>query len=206
MKRKTIAIEGNIGSGKTTLAKLLAQKLGAGTVLETFENNPFLPKFYTDPDRYALPAELFFLTERYIQLQKRPPKEQLVISDYTLVKSLIFAQVTLKKDELALYERVFKTVYATIPNPDLTVYLYNTPENLLAHIQKRGRPYEKIIKASYLEAIDRAYRQYYQYLQTEKILILDISAIDFLSNSGDLQKVIDLLEREQTVGVREIKL
>ncbi|MES2863527.1 MAG: 2-amino-4-hydroxy-6-hydroxymethyldihydropteridine diphosphokinase, partial [Bacteroidota bacterium] len=154
-----IAIEGNIGAGKTTLATKIAEDCNAKTVLERFADNPFLPKFYKDQSRYAFPLEMSFLADRYQQLSDDLAQFDLfkdfVVADYHIFKSIIFAKVTLQEDEFRLYKTMFDIIYKEMPKPDLYVYLYQNTERLLANIKKRGRNYEQEIPAEYLEKINR---------------------------------------------------
>ncbi|HRX32118.1 MAG TPA: deoxynucleoside kinase, partial [Tenuifilaceae bacterium] len=152
-----LVIEGNIGAGKTTLATMLANELNAKLTLEQFSDNPFLPKFYQNPERYSFPLELSFLAERYrqlnVDLRSTSLFHNITIADYFFMKSLIFAQNTLTGDELQLYKQLFNIIYSSLPKPDLYVYLHLPTEKLLKNIEKRGREYEKTITADYLNSI-----------------------------------------------------
>ena len=160
-KYNYIAIEGNIGAGKTSLAKLLSDQFNAKVVLERFADNPFLPKFYEDKERYAFPLEMSFLADRYQQLSDDLAQFDLfknfIVSDYYIFKSLIFAQVTLSKDEYFLYRKMFDLMYKEITKPDLYVYLYQNTDRLLENIKKRGRDYEQNIEKDYLKKIQEGY-------------------------------------------------
>ena len=180
-----IAIEGNIGAGKTSLTKLLANETSSKLILEQFEDNSFLPKFYNNPEKYSFPLELSFLAERYQQLKTETLQnslfEQQIFSDYFIYKCLIFAQANLPADELKLYQEFFNIVISNIRIPDLLVYLYVDIEVLLSNIKKRGREYEQNIKADYLINIQKGYINFFeQFSKTEKtrILLIDVSSID----------------------------
>jgi len=157
-----VTIEGTIGAGKTTLAKKIAADYNAKLVLERFADNPFLPKFYEDPNRYALPLEMSFLADRYQQFTDDTSQFDLfknfMISDYDIFKSLIFAKITLQKEEFELYRKLFNFMYKEVKKPGIYVYLYQNTQRLLDNIKKRGRTYEQGIKADYLEKINRGYR------------------------------------------------
>lgn len=179
-----LVIEGNIGAGKTTLAKMLSEEFDTKLILERFAENPFLPKFYNDPEKYSFPLELSFLAERYGQLKKdltnRDLFHQLTIADYYFMKSLIFAQNTLAQDEYNLYRNFFDIIYERLPKPDLFVYLH-LPENLLINnIKKRGRDYEQSIEADYLKKIREGYFTFFSQQNDFPVLIIDTSAIDFV--------------------------
>ena len=181
-----IAIEGNIGAGKTTFATQFAKDVNAKLVLERFEENPFLPKFYQDQKRYAFPLEMSFLADRYQQLTDDLSQYDLfktsVISDYYVFKSLIFSKVTLSDDEYALYRKIFNFMYRDLVKPDLYIYLYQNVERLLKNIKKRGRSYEQSITGDYLEQIHEGYMNFIKTQKDLNILILDISDIDFVEN------------------------
>lgn len=184
-----IAIEGNIGAGKTTLATKIAEDCNAKTVLERFADNPFLPKFYKDQSRYAFPLEMSFLADRYQQLSDDLAQFDLfkdfVVADYHIFKSIIFAKVTLQEDEFRLYKTMFDIMYKEMPKPDLYVYLYQNTERLLANIKKRGRNYEQEIPAEYLEKINRGYLDYIKSQADLNVLIIDISDLDFVKKQKD---------------------
>ncbi len=181
-----IAIEGNIGAGKTTFATQFANDVNAKLVLERFEENPFLPKFYQDQKRYAFPLEMSFLADRYQQLTDDLSQYDLfktsVISDYYVFKSLIFSKVTLSDDEYALYRKIFNFMYRDLVKPDLYIYLYQNVDRLLKNIKKRGRSYEQSITGEYLEQIHEGYMNFIKTQKDLNILILDISDIDFVEN------------------------
>lgn len=184
-----IAIEGNIGAGKTTLASKIAEDCNAKLVLERFADNPFLPKFYKDQSRYAFPLEMSFLADRYQQLTDDLAQFDLfkdfIVADYHIFKSLIFAKVTLQEDEFRLYKTMFDIVYKEMPKPDLYVYLYQNTERLLANIKKRGRSYEQEIPAEYLEKINQGYLDYIKTQTDLNVLIIDVSHLDFVKNQED---------------------
>ncbi|KAA1244975.1 2-amino-4-hydroxy-6-hydroxymethyldihydropteridine diphosphokinase [Aquimarina sp. RZ0] len=190
-----ITIEGNIGAGKTSLSKLIAQEFNAKLVLERFADNPFLPKFYEDMERYAFPLEMSFLADRYQRLQDDIAQFDLfkdfVISDYDVFKSLIFAQVTLQEEEYILYKKVFDIMYRDLPKPGLYVYLYQNTERLLQNIKKRGRDYEQKIPASYLDNINKGYLQFIKSQAQLRVKIIDISEKDFIANRSDYLWVLD---------------
>ncbi len=208
-----IAIEGNIGAGKTSLTKLLANETSSKLILEQFEDNSFLPKFYNNPEKYSFPLELSFLAERYQQLKTETPQnslfEQQIFSDYFIYKCLIFAQANLPADELKLYQEFFNIVISNIRIPDLLVYLYVDIEVLLSNIKKRGREYEQNIKADYLINIQKGYINFFeQFSKTEKtrILLLDVSSIDFVSNKNDLKTIENAIFKEYNYGLHRILL
>ena len=164
MNYNYIVIEGCIGAGKTSLAEMFAKDFNAELVLERFADNTFLPKFYKDPEHYAFPLEMTFLTERYQQLKtlltKRDLFTDLVIADYFIDKCVIFSKNNLQSDEYNLFTKVYEIISTYLPKPDLLIYLYNTSDNLLKNIAKRGRPYEQEITAEYLESIQENYLNY----------------------------------------------
>ncbi len=193
-KYNYIAIEGNIGAGKTTLANMMSDEFNAKIVLERFADNPFLPKFYKDEERYAFPLEMSFLADRYQQLSDDLAQFDLfknfIVSDYYIFKSLIFAQVTLQNDEYKLYRKMFDLMYKEIVKPDVYVYLYQNTERLLKNIQKRGREYEQNIEAAYLEKIHDGYTNFIKTQQDLNILVIDVSELDFVNNKDDYKTIL----------------
>jgi deoxyadenosine/deoxycytidine kinase len=188
-----LVIEGNIGAGKTTLAKMIAEEFDAKLVLEQFADNPFLPKFYNDQERYSFPLELSFLADRYYQIKKQifnPDLfHSLLVADYFFAKSSIFAQNTLKDDEYRLFRQIFDIVFESMPKPDLYVYLHADTSQLLKNIKLRGREYEKNISAEYLEKIKNGYFGFFKQVSTFPILVIDINNIDFVENSDNYQQL-----------------
>lgn len=189
-----IAIEGNIGSGKTSLARKIGDDYNAKLVLERFADNPFLPKFYADEDRYAFPLEMSFLADRYHQLTDDIAQFDLfknfVVSDYYIFKSLIFAQITLPKEEYRLYRKMFDIMYKEIAKPDVYVFLYQNTERLIDNIKKRGRDYEQNIQADYLEKIHKGYLSFIKSKEELNTLIIDVSELDFVNNENDYQIIL----------------
>jgi len=192
-----LVIEGNIGAGKTTFAKMLGEEFDAKLILESFAENPFLPKFYADPEKYSFPLELSFLAERYGQLTKdlanRDLFQQHTIADYYFMKSLIFAQNTLAPDEYNLYRNFFDIIYERLAKPDLFVYLHLPEERLLENIRRRGREYEKSIDAIYLKKIREGYFTFFSQQNDFPVLIVDTSAIDFVEHCDHYKKLRDLV-------------
>jgi 2-amino-4-hydroxy-6-hydroxymethyldihydropteridine diphosphokinase len=195
-----IAIEGNIGSGKTTLATMIAEDFNAKIILERFADNPFLPKFYEDKDRYAFPLEMSFLADRYSQLSDDLAQFDLfknfIVSDYYIFKSLIFAQVTLQKDEFYLYRKMFDIMYKEISKPDLYIYLYQDTPQLIKNIKKRGREYEQNIAPEYLDKIHQGYSSFIKTEENLKTLIIDVSQKDFLNNPDEYKEIIALIKEQ----------
>ncbi|MCW1953301.1 MAG: 2-amino-4-hydroxy-6-hydroxymethyldihydropteridine diphosphokinase [Flavobacteriia bacterium] len=189
-----IAIEGNIGAGKTTLSTMISEDFNAKLILEGFADNPFLPKFYEDQARYAFPLEMSFLAERYSQYTEHTTQLDLfknfMVSDYDIYKSLIFAQITLGTDEYNLYRKLFGFMYKDAKVPDAYIYLYQNTERLLANIAKRGRDYEQHIDAAYLEKINKGYLDFIKTHHQEQQLIIDISDKDFVNKPQDYQWLI----------------
>ena len=195
-----IAIEGNIGAGKTTLSNKLAEDFNAKLVLERFADNPFLPKFYEDQSRYAFPLEMSFLADRYQQISDDLAQFDLfkdfVVADYHIFKSLIFAKVTLAEDEFRLYKTMFDIIYKEMPKPDLYIYLYQNTERLLQNIKLRGRSYEQEIPAEYLEKINSGYLDYIKSQKDLNVLIIDVSDKDFVENQSDYAFILDEIQKK----------
>lgn len=193
-KYNYIAIEGNIGAGKTSLANMMSDEFNARVVLERFADNPFLPKFYEDQERFAFPLEMSFLADRYKQLSDDLAQFDLfknfIVSDYYIFKSLIFAQVTLQKEEYALYRKMFDIMYKEITKPDLYIYLYQNTDRLLENIKKRGRDYEQNIEASYLQKIHDGYVNFIKTEQGLNTIIIDVSELDFVNKKEDYKQII----------------
>ena len=189
-----LAIEGNIGVGKTSLATRLAAEHNARLLLERFEENAFLPSFYKDPQRYAFPLEMSFLADRFQQLQEQLPQNSLfserVFSDYHLSKSLLFAQVTLEADELRLYKKLYELMQLSLPQPQLYLYLQQNPERLLENIKQRGRPYEQNIEADYLRKVEEGYQLFLQQYPHPK-LVVNVSELDFVQKTEDYQNLLE---------------
>ena len=188
-KYNYIAIEGNIGAGKTSLTKMIAQDFNAKSILERFTENPFLPKFYEDPKRYAFTVEMAYLTDRYQQITEDFAQLDLfkdfIVSDYDVYKSLIFSKITLKGDEFSLYRKLFYMMYKDLRQPDLYIYLYQNTERLQQNIKKRGRDYEQNIEDDYLEKINSGYLEFLKTQPNFNVKIIDISDKDFVENRAD---------------------
>ena len=188
-----IVTEGPIGAGKTSLSRLLAEQLGARLVLEVVEENPFLAKFYGDPDRYAFSAQTFFLLSRYKQMQELTQGSLFygtTVSDYLFDKDFIFASLNLKGDEWQLYETLYAQLSPKAPKPDLTVYLRASPELLLARIAQRGRPFERAIEAEYLERLSSAYDRFFRTYDAP-LLVVEAAEYDFVERLHDRKKLLD---------------
>ena len=208
MKYNFIAIEGNIGAGKTSLATHIAQDYNAKLILEQFEDNSFLPKFYKEPDKYAFPLEMSFLASRFQQLKDQLGPQDLfktfTISDYYIIKSLIFAKKTLAGDEFKLYTRFFNIIHQQLPRPDLFVYLYVSTQNLQRNIRDRGRPYELDIQDEYLEKIQQGYFEFIRQQTDLRILVIDTNELDFVNMETDYQKILNVIRQDYEVGVHRI--
>ena len=207
MKYNFIAIEGNIGAGKTSLASRIADDYNAKLILEQFEENSFLPKFYKEPEKYAFPLEMSFLASRFQQLKDQLGPQDLfktfTISDYYIIKSLIFAKKTLPTDEYKLYTRFFNIVHQQLPKPDLFVFLHVETGKLQKNIKMRGRPYEQDIEDAYLDKIQEGYFEFIKQSNL-RILVLDTNNIDFVSNERDYLKVVDVIKKEYPLGIHRI--
>jgi 2-amino-4-hydroxy-6-hydroxymethyldihydropteridine diphosphokinase len=199
-KYNYIIIEGNIGAGKTTLVNKIAEDFNAKTVLERFADNPFLPKFYEDQNRYAFPLEMSFLADRYQQISDDLAQFDLfkdfIVADYHIFKSLLFAKVTLTEDEYRLYRKLFEIIYKEMPKPDLYIYLYQNTERLLENIKVRGRSYEQDIEADYLEKINFGYLDYIKTQKDLNVLVIDISDKDFVKNQQDYLYILKEIQNK----------
>lgn len=197
IKYNYIVVEGNIGAGKTTLATRIADQFNASLILERFADNPFLPKFYDDPEKYSFPLELSFLADRFKQLKEEIVEPDLfksfTIADYYFMKSLVFAASTLTGDEYNLYRQIFYIIYGSLPKPDIYVYLHLKPERLLENIEKRGRNYEKSITREYLLKIQENYFAFFRQNPENRYLVIDINDIDFVENESHYNRLIDTI-------------
>src|ERR1035437_3268506 len=203
-----IAIEGNIGAGKTTLSKKIASDFNARLILEQFAENPFLPKFYAEPEKHAFPLELSFLAERYQQLKNELSNQDLfksgIISDYFFLKSLIFAKANLGDDEFGLYSKLFHIINDSLPKPDLFVYLYHDIERLQENIKKRGRSYEQNISNEYLMKIQNAYFDFIKQLNDLRILIVDVNKIDFANDNEHYNQLLEIITQPYNMSLPRV--
>lgn len=209
MQLRYLVIEGNIGAGKTSLCNKISQQRNAKLILEQFADNPFLPKFYKNPDRYSFPLELSFLADRYNQLKKNLDNfdlfSELVVADYFFMKSLIFSSSTLQQDEYRLYRQLFDIIYSSLPKPDLYVYLHKTVDNLISNIKLRGREYEQNISFEYLKSIENGYFTFFKQQKDLKILIIDTNNIDFVNNDEDYKKLVNtIFDEDYDKGINRI--
>ena len=193
-----IAVEGPIGVGKTSLAQALSRDLNARLILEDAAGNPFLARFYQDADKYAFPAQLYFLLTRYNQQRELAQQDlfaQGTVADYLFAKDRIFAQLNLATDEFALYDQVYRMLDARMLKPDLVVYVAARAEVLAERLRKRRRDFERFISFDYLERVSSAYRDFFFYYEETPLLVVDSSEIDFVSNPEDLADLIREIDR-----------
>jgi deoxyadenosine/deoxycytidine kinase len=192
-EKRYIAVEGPIGVGKTSLAKMLAAELNGDLLLEQTDANPFLEKFYRDRKRYALPTQLFFLLTRYQQqrdLNQLDLFQKMIVSDYLLDRDRIFAHINLDKDELRLYDQIYSLLEAGITRPDLVILLQARPEILKERIRTRGMRSERDISLEYLEEVGEAYRDYFFYYNDSPLLVVDATEIDFVRSREDFEDLL----------------
>ena len=205
-----IAIEGNIGAGKTTLCHRLTAQFDCRLVLEQFTDNPFLPFFYLQPERYAFPVELFFMTERHKQLQEHFAQPDLfrtfTVADYFFVKTLLFAKNNLGEEEFRLFQQLFKVLNATFPKPDLLIYLHRPVEILLRQIHKRGRDIERNISPAYLEDIQNAYLEYLKTETESPIVVLELGGANFERDEAVFQAIVGIMQESHPLGIHYRKL
>jgi deoxyguanosine kinase len=199
-----IAVEGVIGVGKTTLAQMLCDRLGARVVLEKFEENPFLEKFYKDPEHYAFQTQIFFLLSRYRQQQELFQADlfqKVTVSDYMFEKDKIFAYLNLQDDELRLYETLVSQLEKNIPAPDLVVYLQSSVERLMSNIRNRGRSIEEPISEEYIRNLNEAYNYFFFRYKAAPLLIVNATQIDFVNNRKDFEELLAQIVRPQRSAV-----
>ena len=209
MKYSFVTIEGNIGAGKTTLANILSQKFNAKLILEAFADNPFLPKFYEQPEQYAFPLELFFMAERYKQLKEllhtKDMFQSITISDYLFTKCLLFAKVNLPEEEYKLYQKLFDIINPQIIQPDILIYLHSPLDKLKQNIKKRNRDYEQQIPDDYLLSLQETYNSYIKQ-HNIKTLVVDASNADFINNEKHINTILEALDKEYEPGQHFISL
>jgi len=196
-----IAIEGPIGVGKTSLAQALGLRLGARIVLEDTDSNPFIARFYQDPEKYAFAVQLYFLLTRYNQQRQLAQQDlfaQATVTDYLLAKDRIFARLNLDPDELVLYEGVYRLLDGQLARPDLVVYLRARVEVLAERLRKRNRTFERHISLEYLESVSAAYRDFFFYYDETPLLVVDSSEIDFVADPDDLEDLLREIDRTST--------
>lgn len=205
-----IAIEGNIGAGKTTFCEMLSKEYPCRLILEQFTDNPFLPLFYESPERYAFPVELFFMTERHKQLQAAFAEVDmftpLSISDYFFIKTRLFAKNNLSSEEFRLFSRLFEVLNASFPKPDILVYLHRSVDDLMLNINKRGRNYETQISADYLLNIQNVYFEYFRTQTQLPIVIIDVEGVDFISHRHFYEGIVEVLKSPFSKGIHRVKI
>lgn len=209
MENNFVVIEGNIGVGKTTLSTMLAKEYDAKLILEQFSDNPFLPKFYKEPDKYSFPLELSFLAERYHQLKDELAKQDLfkngTVADYYFMKSLIFSKQNLADDEYSLYRKLFNIIYKNLPKPDVLVYLHANTNRLLDNIASRGRSYEHNISEEYLLKIQQAYFGFFKQQNDLRVLIIDTNKLNFVDNPQHYEFIKQTItEKSYPVGTTRL--
>ena len=205
-----ICVEGNIGSGKTSLCNKLAKRFNGKLLLEQFTDNPFLPFFYSEPDRYAFPVEVFFMTERHKQMQKHILTHDLfaehIFADYCFPKTLLFAKNNLNDEEFRIFQHLFQLLEAPFPYPDLLVYLHRSTSKLLQLIEDRGRVMESPISETYLKNIQDAYYEYFRSENSYPILIIDVEEMDFIKNKEHMDEIVKLLGQRYNPGVHRVSI
>ena len=209
MQYNFICIEGNIGVGKTSLAEKIAADCNARLVLEKFANNPFLPKFYKEPTKYAFPLELFFLAERYKQIKKLREQDiflDFTVSDYFFIKSRLFAQNNLTEDELQLFYSLFDIMLANLPKPSLLIYLHADIQYLQKNIKRRERTYEQDIADCYLLKIQKKYLDFFKKQNDFPVLIIDVTNTDFVQNDSVYQKIFSAIKKSYPIGLHHLIL
>lgn len=205
-----ICIEGNIGAGKTSFCQMLEKEYNCKLVLEEFDDNPFLPFFYEDPEKYAFTVELFFMTERHKQLQRNLLSQDLfndfTVTDYCFMKTLLFARKNLTEEEYRIFQKLFGVLNQSFPNPDLLVYFHRNVDILQQNIRKRGRSYETKISNEYLLNIQNSYFEYFRNILSFPILIIDLNDIDFVENPVQYEEVKLLIAKKYNPGVHRYTL
>ena len=209
MQYNFICIEGNIGVGKTSLAEKIAADCNARLVLEKFANNPFLPKFYKEPTKYAFPLELFFLAERYKQIKQLREQDiflDFTVSDYSFIKSWLFAQNNLMEDELQLFYGLFDIMFSNLPKPSLLIYLHADIQCLQKNIKRRNRTYEQDIADCYLLKIQNKYLDFFKKQNDFPVLIIDVTNADFVQNDSVYQKIFSAIKKSYPIGLHYLSL
>lgn len=194
-----IAIEGVIGAGKTSLSRMLSDKLGANLILEEFENNPFLGKFYDDRRRFAFQTQMFFLFNRYKQQQLLNQEDlfsDFIVSDYIFDKDKIFAYLNLDGEERKLYENIYPILERNLRKPDLVIFLQSSLDRLMYNIKKRGRKVERSLTRSYIKDLSEAYNNFYFKYNSTPLLIVNTTEIDFVNNEEDFEELYNQIFRE----------
>lgn len=205
-----LVIEGNIGSGKTTLTEMIGRDYPCNLILEQFADNPFLPYFYQDAQRYGFPVELFFMTERYKQLQALGTQgdlfHSLMVSDYAFVKTLLFARINLPPDEFRIFQKLWMVLESSLPRPELIVFLHRPVPELLRLIERRGRGYEKQIRGEYLQEVQDIYFEYFRGESQIPVLVFDIQERDFLQDDRYYREMLRVLSQEHRPGIQHIRI
>ncbi|MBK9456325.1 MAG: deoxynucleoside kinase [Chitinophagales bacterium] len=210
MDYRIITVEGNIGSGKTSFARLLAAEMKAKLILETFADNPFLQKFFVKQQDYALGMEMFFMAERYEQLNREMNDQELFneryVIDYLFNKSLLYARVNLDDTEFNLYQKIFNLLNPRMRKSDVVIYLHSDLDRLVSNIYKRGREFELTVKKDYLKKIENVYLEHFRQVTDQKTLIFDVSDADFVANATDFQKMLSIIAEPHAEGVHRFKI
>ncbi len=205
-----LCIEGNIGAGKTSFCKMISEEYNCKIILEEFDDNPFLPHFYNEPDRFGFTVELFFMTERHKQLQRHLLNQDLfydfTISDYFFTKTLLFARNNLEEEEYRLFTKLYGVLNQSFPVPDLLVYFHRSTDILLQNIQRRGRAYEKNITTDYLIKVQNSYFEYFRNIVSFPILIIDLNTLDFVENHRHYDELKYLISKSYRPGVHRMSL
>ncbi len=203
-----ICIEGNIGSGKTSFCRKMAERYEVELILEQFSDNPFLPHFYENPSRYALPVELFFMTERYNQLSEGMSSghlfSPLILADYFFDKTQLFARNNLNEMEFKLFQKIYDTLAPHLPTPEIVLYLHRPAEQLKSHITKRGRSYEQQISEQYLRSIQNVYFDYFRMEMDFPVVIVNSENLHFMKSEDDFYKIVELLQQKYTKGIHRV--
>ena len=210
MDYRIITVEGNIGSGKTSFARLLAAEMKAKLILETFADNPFLQKFFVKQQDYALGMEMFFMAERYEQLNREMNDQELFneryVIDYLFNKSLLYARVNLDDTEFNLYQKIFNLLNPRMRKSDVVIYLHSDLDRLVSNIYKRGREFELTVKKDDLKKIENVYLEHFRQVTDQKTLIFDVSDADFVANATDFQKMLSIIAEPHAEGVHRFKI